>query len=409
MKYANIQFSARSVQNLGDNIQLIALDTLYEALGVSLKNICYINKNDLHSYDGEKVLLPISLAMIDYVQNGWAGMFSEKIHPLFIGLSMAKDFLSKEEVAFFEKYAPIGCRDERTYQTMQKYNILSYLSGCITLTLPERSKFIKGDKIFCVDLAPEVIANLPAEWKKDIVVTTHMTAEKNIDPKQKMLDQYNMYKKQAKLVISPLLHCLCPCIAAGIPVICVKDVLSYRFGFIDKMINIMKTADFASSSTFEPKKINIAYPREIKINLFKKRLSSPSLYFKEMDDLTEYWLNRNKVNYIIDCFLPYETFIKKHLIDKNKTYLYSIWGLTQMAEMLFEYMHKNYPNADMIHVYDKYKKGTFYGKAVEAPDSLKNDCDYLFVMTNGAEADALKAAADGNIDKQKICFMQLYK
>lgn len=78
MKYANISFNARGVNNLGDNIQLIALDAIYKnEFQLSTDDIVYINKNDLDKYDGERVILPISLAMVDYVD--WNERFSDKI------------------------------------------------------------------------------------------------------------------------------------------------------------------------------------------------------------------------------------------------------------------------------------------------------------------------------------------
>ena len=105
MKYANMTFNARSVYNLGDNIQLIALDSIYKNEMNLLENdIVYINKNDLDKYDGETVVLPISFAMVDYTENGWEGRFSDKIVPLFLGLSIAKDFLNSEDVTFFKKH-----------------------------------------------------------------------------------------------------------------------------------------------------------------------------------------------------------------------------------------------------------------------------------------------------------------
>lgn len=79
-----------------------------------------------------------------------------------------------------------------------------------------------------------------------------------------------------------------------------------------------------------------------------------------------------------------------------------------MSEMLVEYMKKNYPNADLVNVYDKYRKLSFYGKETKSPSEINNDIDYLFVTTNGAEADALDLIKNGVIEKSKVCLMKLY-
>ena len=97
MKYANILFNAHSTNNLGDNIQLVAIDNIYKKMGLSTDDIVYIDKNDLPTYDGEPLILPISLALVDYQEKGWAGRFSKKIHPVLLGISLAKDSLYKED------------------------------------------------------------------------------------------------------------------------------------------------------------------------------------------------------------------------------------------------------------------------------------------------------------------------
>lgn len=316
LKYANMTFNARGVNNLGDNIQLIALDAIYKnEFHLSTDDIVYINKNDLDKYDGERVILPISLAMIDYVN--WNERFSDKIIPLFLGLSIEKDFLNPEDVTFFKKHEPIGCRDERTYHTMQSYGIESYLGGCITLTLPERSEK-HGDKIFCVDCKDRVIESLPDFLKKDAVFTTQMVKNTGVSPKELMEKQYSMYKDQAKLVISPLLHCTFPCIAAGIPIICVKDVLSYRFSWIDKILKIYRS-DEVSEITEIPSPIDVSYAKTTLTDLTVKRLRDPKKVFPEMEALTAYWLDRKRNDYVIEPFLPYSTFIEKKSDGSRKS------------------------------------------------------------------------------------------
>ena len=408
MYYANMLFSSRGVQNLGDNVQLIAIDKIYkDHFNLSEKEICYINKNDLATYDGKEVVLPVSLAMVDYSENGWAGRFSEKITPVFLGLSIAKDFFTDQEVAFFKKHEPVGCRDERTYRTMCKYNIAAYLAGCITLTFPDREQK-EYKKVYAVDLAAEDIEKLPEFLKENLEVTSHFITDLSVDPKKKMQEQYDMYINNAKCVITPLLHCSVPCLAAGIPVICVKNILSYRFAWIDKLLKIY-TSDTLSSIKGFPEKVDIEYPRKLLTELTVKRLKSPFETFPEMELLTSFWLDREQKKYEIDPFLPYLRFMENNMKDKNAPYTYSIWGVTQMSEMIVEYCKKNYPNARLKDVYDKYKRFDFYGIKTKSSEYVSNDVDFIFVTSNGPEKDARDMIAKNIISESKVCFIKLYK
>ena len=123
MKYANYKFDARGVNNLGDNMQLIAIDSIYERMGIPKKDIIYIDKNETSTYKGEYVVLPVTMPLIDYTEGGICGRFSNYIIPVFLGLTLAKDSLMPQEVEYYNRFEPIGCRDERTMNTLRKYSV----------------------------------------------------------------------------------------------------------------------------------------------------------------------------------------------------------------------------------------------------------------------------------------------
>ena len=85
-------------------MQIIAIDELYCQMGLDLSEIVYISTNELNSYYGEYVILPVSLPLINYVEGGLSKMFSDHIVPVFLGLTMVKDTLEKEEVNYLRKY-----------------------------------------------------------------------------------------------------------------------------------------------------------------------------------------------------------------------------------------------------------------------------------------------------------------
>jgi len=75
MKFANYTFNARGVNNLGDNMQIIAIDTIYENMGIPKEEIVYIDKNETGSYQGEYVILPVTMPLVDYTEGGISGRF----------------------------------------------------------------------------------------------------------------------------------------------------------------------------------------------------------------------------------------------------------------------------------------------------------------------------------------------
>ena len=62
MKYANILFDGnrRSSVNIGDDMQLVAVENLYKEMGIDYADVIRIGLSQLSSYDGEYVVLPVS-------------------------------------------------------------------------------------------------------------------------------------------------------------------------------------------------------------------------------------------------------------------------------------------------------------------------------------------------------------
>ena len=135
MQFANLRLRGREFCNLGDQLQLIALDQIYDKMGVSKSDLFYVDKNELLSYKGENLILPINMPLADIYD---ISEISPDITPIFLGLSMQKSYLTVNEVNYLKKYEPIGCRNCKTYSVMNKYGVNSYLGGCVTVTFPSR-------------------------------------------------------------------------------------------------------------------------------------------------------------------------------------------------------------------------------------------------------------------------------
>lgn len=384
MKFANYEFRARGINNLGDNMQLIAIDEIYKKMGIPKEEIVYIDKNDLSCYKGEYVILPVTMPLIDYTEGGITGRFSDYIMPVFIGLTLVKDELSDDEVRYYNRFEPIGCRDERTLKTLRSYGIQSYLHGCITASLPKRATKEKNfNKVFIVDISSELLNYIPEELKKDAVYLTHMHSNIN-DPRKLMQEYYDRYKEEAKLIITSLLHCAVPSMAAGIPVVLAKSIISYRFGWLEKLLPIYDLSEFKNID-WNPKSVEYEDHKEHLINVTINRLKSAFEKYNTIYSLSWFYELREKKEYVIDAFEPIKIFIDENLLDKNAEYNYSIWGLTQISELTISYMTKSYPNSKLMHVYDTYRNLKFRGINTESPEKIRdNPDDIIFVTTNGA-------------------------
>ncbi|WP_312701296.1 polysaccharide pyruvyl transferase family protein [Sedimentibacter sp.] len=389
MKYANYKFYAKGVNNIGDNMQLIVIDSIYEQMGVSNEDIIYIDKNELSTYTGEYVILPVTMPLVDYTEGGICGRFSDHIIPVFIGLTLIKDTLLPQEVEYYHQYEPIGCRDERTMNILRKYGIIAYLHGCITATLPKRD--IDGktfDKIFIVDVDSEMISYIPKEILNKAEFLTHSHEDLN-DPKDTMKEYYNRYKNEAKLVITKLLHCSVPCIAAGIPVIIMREQISFRFGWLEKLIPVYERSDF-SHIDWNPEPIEYEEHKARVLQITMNRLRDTYNKYNSFYNLSWFYEQRDKKNYINDAFIKIKNFIDCYFVDSNYGYEYSIWGLTQTSILTVNYISENFPNAKLMHVYDAYRTIVFEGLYSQLPDEIcKYPEEIVFVTTNGARRMAL--------------------
>lgn len=388
MKFANYSFKARQENNLGDNLQTIAIDYLYQKMEIDSSQIVYINTQDLDTYCGEYVVLPVSMPLVDYREGGISKRFSNHILPVFLGYTTVKDTLSEQEVQYLKNYQPIGCRDERTLNTLRRYQIVSYLHGCITATLPLRQVTSSQHKVFIVDIAEELLPLIPENLKKGAEYRTHNIAKPLDNPKAAAAAQYTEYLEQAGLVITSLLHCAVPCMAAGIPVVMLKSKVSYRMAWLEKLLPIY-TPENAQHIDWSPKPVHMEEHKQRVLDVSIERMRKRFQEYAPIFDLSLFYENRPKNTYINDACYSLERFVEKYWTDKQAPHSYAIWGLTQTSECLVEYIRAQYPNAQLRHVYDRFRKVVFKGIPSERPELIRERPEEtVFVTAVGAREEA---------------------
>lgn len=302
MKYGRLVFSREFVSptvcNVGDIAQTMAIDEIYKAMGIDKNSIINIPMEDLATYQGEKVLLPLD-GYFRYSREYPCFPTSDDIIPVFLGVyTTSKAYLCHKE--YWKKYGPIGCRDEASMQAMRKEGLDAYLTGCMTVLYPRREEKTNRHRVFLVDAYAKVEKYMPENLlakaeriTHDIPVDTSKSREEIIDDcENKARKLYALYRDEAALVITSRLHCAVPCIAMGIPTIVVKDSFDERFGWLEKLIHLY-TVDEFDQIDWNPQPIDLENHKKrvmlLAISMIKRQPDREML-----EDLHQFYMNRNR-------------------------------------------------------------------------------------------------------------------
>lgn len=365
MKFGNIIYNKRNRRvNLGDDMQLLAIENLYCMMGIDYKNVIRVELSDLYNWEGEEIIVPISFPFYSYNDKMQITCFSEKIYPVFLALSILTDILSNEDVEYLKRFSPIGCRDWHTLEIMKKYKIDAYLFGCITLTLPLKWKQNKDKKeIFCIDVSEELKNWMPQEYRENACFLTNAynIEELNESPEEEERKIYNKIIKNARLVITSRMHIALPCIAAGIPVIFAVDSYSYRFIGIDRFIKIYSKDEYLLID-WNPSPITYEREKEEMIELAISRVNNlQDKYIKLIDKLKPKMVVDNFDKGIIESVYSTEKGLL-NFFSYSDRFDFIIWSVTQTAELIYKLLEEKWKNAKMVAVVDKGKKVNFHGK-----------------------------------------------
>ena len=89
--------------------------------------------------------------------------------------------------------------------------------------------------------------------------------------------------------------------------------------------------------------------------------------------------------------------------EKKRNAKYAIWGITQKADMICNYMEEHYPDAKLVAVQDKSKKIMFHN--IESKNDmmqLVKGVDFIFVTAATANDSALNFFNTNNISDYHI-------
>ena len=308
MKYARLVYGNNKKRmatgqfiNVGDYIQTFAIDKLYERMKIESGKICTIDRTKLYEYQGEKVKLPMQ-GCFGYIKGAEVFPLPNGIEPVFFGYSsVTKAHYTRKCINTYKKNEPVCCRDEGTWKLMRRKGVEAYLTGCLTITLPEREKEPENGKVFLVDAPPTVEKYMPEALRKNIVYVTHEIQWNQDNPdaeEQKRIEALSQailerYKNEAALVITSRLHCAAPCMAMGIPVILVRNYFDERYMWIDKYLPLY-TPDKFEEIDWYPVKVDLSEIKPIVLDMATSILRDSD----EKDQLIKYvhdfYMSRHK-------------------------------------------------------------------------------------------------------------------
>ncbi len=382
-----LSLNGRDTQNMGDWVQTIAMEMLYNEWGID--NYIKVSRNDAHDYDGEYVVLPINgfntfVNRVSYKTKTFP--LSAKIIPVFFSFHLHDFIIDKEIKDQFKRYEPIGCRDEETMKNMRDNGIDAYLSGCVTALFPKR-KDKEYTKICGVDLPKGIEEYMPDNIKNNLECYSALYRIKRTDGPDIMTEKESMdaystakkmldyYRDNAALVITSRLHIASPCMAMGIPVILVKEEFDGRFSWIDKFLPLYEREEWRKIN-WNP--IPVEY-EEFKISakefLYKKIVET---YDNNVERyiISEFYENRNRSHY--NRFLIQQ--IKRIGSKVGKKCKYSLWGVINKTIIVNNVIREIYPEWKLEEVYDLMVKGKFEGKCIRNPLNLDVKTDVIYIV-----------------------------
>lgn len=397
MRFANLIHNGlnRDVENriinLGDAFEIIAIDQIYERMGVAESEIKYIDLYDLESYRGEKLILPVNFMLAPNIMGVNLLNISPDIILVYLGVTFTQSDITESQKNFLQKWQPIGCRDEYTKDYLARMGVDAYIGGCLVTTIDSKvADKSERMKVIFIDVPKGVEKYIPESIKNDIVFMKHeywvSYEQVCMDPSYKLRaqSQIDYYDKNAKLIVTSRFHGAVIALALGIPVILVAENNFYKFSWLSKLLPFYEDGSFAEID-WEPKPVDVEPLKCVMVEMAIKRLSDTYSIYEMANHLNTMLENpfRSKNKSLRYANAAVQYILSNWNIDDQ--FEYGIWGINDNAEYIYQYIRENYKKAKLVKVYDGLRSVTFHDIVSERPteENISKSC-FLFVASNTA-------------------------
>lgn len=399
MKFANLILDDdKGMENIGDWAQIFAIEHLYQYMGVRYADVVRIKISELSTYQGEYVVLPINYPFYGYYN------LSPKIIPVYLGISIIHKTVA--EGLRMKNFQPIGCRDFHTWEELTANGIEAYMSGCLTITWPKREKSDKQCKIFIVDVSQNVCEKIPEYILKTAQKVSHINYLEECKGEEGARNIYKMYEEEAALVITSRIHCAQPCLAMGIPVIFICEISSFRYDVIRHYIPVysLETMD---QIDWNPSVPNLESHKKLLLKNAAERILETKKKYENLCDISTFYLQGNAIKKEVDSVWAFQRYIQERY-KKDDFFLYSLWGITQIAEAIYEWIRKEYPNAILDKVIDISRTEVFHGVFPKSLEAFQECTSVVFVTAGSANSTAIDVFKKYKIKNYVICYNGMY-
>lgn len=356
MKYGRLVFGRNCVRgnnqygNLGDCYQSYAVDNLYDYMGISRSDRSLIKRTEITDYRGELTLLPLQGCFIR-IKGAPVFPVSPDIWSVFFGFH-GMSVADRRHIRALPAETVIGCRDEPTYMLMNRLGKRAFLTGCLTMALPRRTKEPENGRVFLVDAPDGIEAFMPERLrKKTEYISQSFFLDNGIseDETYKSLDikageTLARYRDEASLIVTSRLHVAAPCTAMGIPVILARNYFDVRYSWMEKFLPLY-TPDMFRSIDWDFKAPDIEDVKKIILDAAASMINETADRDGLLSELHEYYMDRSRAkiktplytrayhfmqgvspktaDYVREVMLPrftVETSRNKHNVNSNKTH-----------------------------------------------------------------------------------------
>lgn len=398
MKYANIIWQNTELKsgvkavNYGDCLQFFTIDYILSKV-CDNNEVVYLDIRDIKKYQGEKLILPLNWSLFwkDYME-GDVLCISEDIIPVFLAVTIddagfKESYMNDSNIAYLKRFEPIGCRDMRTKEILQKYEIQAYLAGCLTSVLPKREKRI-GETVYLVDVPIKLKDYIPKELlsrAKCYTQQEYFSKDTSVEEiRKKVKERYEEYKNCASLVITSRLHVASPCMAWGIPVIFVKEKIDGRFEWIDDYLPLYSEKEFEMID-WNPASVDYEEKKKLITNATIKRLEGIFQNYECMEKFEDCYTCTSSMarpsfrETVNDSYKAALTALENKY-SEDDAFEYSIWGISKASENFYTIVSNKYPHAKLRCVIDTFNNVEFHGILPMRPNAYQWENEMIFVL-----------------------------
>lgn len=401
--------------NLGDSVQLLALELIYERMGIGKNDVIHFTVDNaleiIENTDCHFVLPMVASELIylslfniipyDLLKKRFT------LIPISIGVTRF-DFVDENHLNEFRHFidlfeSPIGCREHDTAVMHEKLGYRAYVNGCITNTFPKRKEG-NYNTVFLIDVPESVLSFIPENIANKAVKLSNVNLRNDgYSQYLECKERYDCLRDNASLIITGRYHIAHPCNAMGIPVI-------YICGFDEQLNDDIRLSSMNpripcyTKDQFE--KINWSpitedYEEEKKemISLITERIRNAYNTVLISKKLETFYLP-NKERFYDICSQNLGTIILHYIYPRMDLYLYFpflsgikesfsyyLFGISNKGDIngLRHYIKTKCPDSSFVGFIDSNKSAAFGGEKVYSPNEFVLD-DKTYVIVSALSA-----------------------